>query len=153
MATSKRIFCDTNILLDVLDAERPYHDDAVALLWYAAENPVRVELLASISSFKDAYYILTRLYRDEPKARKTIDELMGGFFTPVDLLASYGSEAMAADEPDFEDALIGVSAEHEEAFILVTRDASAFAHCSVPVMSAAELLAREGFEYESVDWR
>ena len=152
MGTRQRIFCDTNILLDILDAKRACHDDAVALLWYAVENSGHVELLASISSFKDAYYILTRLYRDEPKARKVIADLMGSLVTPVDLLASYGNDAMAADKPDFEDALIGVSAERESAHALITRDKSAFAHCKVPAMSAAEFLAREGFEYEGVEW-
>lgn len=152
MATRKRIFCDTNFLLDVFDVEREHHADAVALLWYAADNPKTVELTASITSFKDAYYILTRLYRDEEEARDSIESVMGDFVRPVDMLASYGAEALATDEPDFEDALIAVSAEHEGASVLISRDKRAFEHCPIPKLSASEFLKQERFDYGVIEF-
>ena len=152
MATKKRIFCDTNILLDAFDPEREHHDDALALLWFAADNPGTIELIASISSFKNAYYILTRLYHSAEEAQASIEGLMGRFIQPVDFLASYGTEALASDEPDFEDALIRASAEHEGVFAIVSRDANAFACSNIPKLSAAELLEREGFDCELVEF-
>lgn len=152
MATRKRVFCDTNLLLDICDAEREHHIDAVALLWYAADNPDAVELVASIASFKDAYHILTRLYHSEPEARDSIKGIMSTIVHPVDLLAAYGIEALATSEPDFEDALIAISAEHERASALISRDKKAFSHCSVPKLSAADFLEQEGFTYDEIDF-
>ena len=152
MAIRKRIFCDTNFLLDVCDAEREAHCDAIALLWYCAENPTTAELVASITSFKDAYYILSRLYKDEELARDSVGRLMGVLVEPLDMLSRYGAEALACDEPDFEDALIRVCAEHEHADILISRDEKAFASCSIPSVSAAGFLKQEGFDYAEMDW-
>ena len=152
MATSKRVFCDTNFLLDIFDPDRTGHGDAVALLWFCAEEPSRAQAICSITSFKDAYYILTRLYKDEHMARSSIEGLMGTFVQPVDMLAEYGTEALRCGEPDFEDGLKRVCAEHEGATTLITRDAKAFAECAIPRMTAAEFLEREGFSYEEIDF-
>lgn len=152
MATKKRIFCDTNILLDILDPERAFHADAVALLWYCADNSGQMEAIASITSFKDAYYILSRLYKDADQARESIAGIMGSFIQPVDMLAAYGAEAISPGEPDFEDGLIRACAERERASVLVTRDVRAFSGSPIPAMTAAEFLAQEGFDYEVIDW-
>jgi len=152
MATKKRVFCDTNFLLDVFDPERACHIDAVALLWYCADNPDKATMMTSITSFKDAYYIMCRLYKDELRARESIVSLMGTFIEPVDMLACYGAEATSSGEPDFEDGLIRACAEHEHASVLITRDEKAFSGASVPAMSAATFLAQEGFDYDVIDW-
>ena len=152
MATSKRIFCDTNFLLDVFDPDRTGHGDALALLWYCAEDPSRAQAIASITSFKDAYYILTRLYKNEQLARSSIEGLMGTFVQPIDMLAEYGAEALICNEPDFEDGLIRICAEHEGATAIITRDTSAFAGCIIPHMTAAEFLDREEFTYAEIDF-
>lgn len=152
MATKKRVFCDTNFLLDILDPERTCHNDAVALLWYCADNPDKATAIASITSFKDAYYIMRRLYKDEPRAREGIAALMGVFIEPVDMLERYGAEAINSDEPDFEDGLIRACAEHEHASVLITRDEKAFSGASVPAMSASSFLAQEGFDYNVIEW-
>ena len=152
MATKQRLLCDTNYLLDVFDPERAAHADAVALLWYQTENPDAIELVAPIASFKDAYYILSRLYKDEQLARASIEGIMDVFVTPVDMLASYGAEALASGEPDFEDALVRACAEHEGAATLITRDERAFRESPVPALSAAAFLERQGFSYAEVDF-
>ena len=151
MATKQRVFCDTDHLLDVFDTQREHHSDAIALLWYCADSTSNIELIASITSFKDAYYILTRLYKSEPVARKSIANIMWQFIWPVDMLSRYGKEALSSDESDFEDGLIRACAEHEGATVILTRDKKAFATCSIPAMPAADFLAREGFDYTLVD--
>lgn len=152
MATEKRVFCDTNFLLDVFDKDRARHDEALALLWYAELNSPKVKLVASITSFKDAYYILRRLYHDESSARESISDIMTAVVSPVDMLAAYGYEAMASDEPDFEDALIRACAEHEGAYAIISADEAAFKGSVVPALSARAFLDREGFDYETIDW-
>ena len=134
---ARYLFLDTNALLDLCDKDRPGHD-AMRRLATRALSHEGVELHASISSFKDLYYILSRLYKDEGRARLAVERMMGSLVAPVDLLASYGPAALACGEPDFEDGLIRISAEREGADVLVTRDAKAFAGSSVAHMSAQQ---------------
>ena len=150
MGTEQRIFCDTNYLLDVYDPQRSRHEAAIALLWYAELNAPSVKLLASISSFKDAYYILSRLYRDERHARESIESLMGTYIEPVDMRAAYGPEALSSNEPDFEDGLIRACAEHENARVIITADERAFEHSPIPSMSASAFLERQGFDFSTI---
>lgn len=152
MATRQRVLCDTNILLDIFDRERPAHEDALALLWYAVECPEQIELIAPISSFKDAYYVLGRLYHSEQVARESIQDIMGGIIAPVDMLASYGPRALSLDEPDFEDALVRVCAEDEGVAVIVSGDKKAFEKATVPSMTASQFLDKEGFDYEQISW-
>ena len=152
MATRKRLFCDTNFILDICDKDRVGHADSIALLWYCSDNAGAVQLIASITSFKDAYYILSRLYKSRLEARDSIELIMGTFIEPVDMLSRFGSEAILSNEPDFEDGLIRACAEHEDADVIITRDENAFANCDIPSMSAAAFLAQVGFSYDVVDF-
>ena len=61
---TRYVFLDTNALLDLCDKDRPGHD-AMRQLANRSISHRDVELHASISSFKDLYYILSRLYKDE----------------------------------------------------------------------------------------
>ncbi len=65
---------------------------------------------------------------------------MGRAIMPVDLCASYGTFALESEEPDFEDALIRITAEQERVDVIVSRDKSAFVGSSIPRMSAGEVL-------------
>lgn len=138
--TCKRILVDTNILLDFCDANRPSHDDAVALVHEGVRRE-DVAILASIGSYKDAYYILTRLYKDEHVARTVIKGLMNDAgIAPVDMLAAYGNLAVESDEPDFEDGLIRATAECEAVDMIATRDVAAYARSRIPHLDAAGCL-------------
>ena len=136
---TRYVFLDTNALLDLCDKDRPGHD-AMRQLARRSISHRDVELHASISSFKDLYYILSRLYKDEHRARLAVEKMMGPLVAPVVLLASFGQTALACDEPDFEDALIRISAEREGADVLLTRDSAAFLGSSVAKKSPAELV-------------
>lgn len=152
MATRKRIFCDTNFILDVCDKDRAAHADSIALLWYCSDNFATSRLIASITSFKDAYYILSRLYKDSAEARDSIELIMGTFIEPVSMLSNYGPEALLSDESDFEDGLIRVCAEHEDADVIITRDDRAFTSCSIPSMTSGTFLKQVGFSYDVIDF-
>lgn len=153
MATNKEVLLlDTSIILDIVDPNRAGHVDAAALLMYASENPKSVELTCCVSSYKDAYYILTRLYKNEPDARDVVKQLMTCLVQPSDLLASYGANAIEGNEPNFEDGLIRECAENLDAAVIVTRDASAFEHSLIPHMDAAAYLSKKQFDYAVIDF-
>ena len=152
MATRGRVLLDTNILLDVFDEARVGHDDALALLWYATLDPCAEELCASVTSYKDAYYILCRLYKNESLAREKITYLYENAITPLDMRAGYGRVALESDEPDFEDGLLRALAEAEGMDAIVTRDSTAYANCSITHMDAGTFLSARGFNYDIIDF-
>jgi len=115
-------------LIDYCDPARADHADAVRLVGLASErNDVR--LLALVSSLKDVYFILSRLYKDEGKAREAVRILMDDCFEIVDLLAVSGRIAVDSDEPDFEDGLVRATGEALHVDAIVSRDQGAF-HCA-----------------------
>ncbi len=136
----RKLLVDTNILIDAFDVDRPAHDDAVSLLSACGEQN-DLEAIAPISSFKDMYYILSRLYKNERLAREAVECLMGRAVTPVDLCGSYGYDVLESDEPDFEDALIRIAAEREGADAIVSRDEHAFEGSAVVRMTAEQVLS------------
>lgn len=125
---------DTNIILDYLCANRPEHRSAVDALEAIYEEPgcMPVVLLATL---KDAYYIMNRVYHNEPIVRQRLQ----GFAEIVEfaeLTTPVVRAAFVSDESDFEDAIVRVTAEHMGARAILTRDADAYKHSHVPCMDA-----------------
>ena len=142
MATDTRLLVDTNIILDYCDFNRKEHADAVRLVEYAAGGAA--ELLVLVSSLKDVYYVLRRLYADEATAREAIRLISRDAFTPVDLVVAYSAASLESNEPDYEDGLVRAAAEALRVQAIVTRDDKAFTRSFIPSMNAAETLERLG---------
>ena len=94
--------------------------------------------IASPSSLKDAYYLLTRQF-DEPTARSAIKYLL-------DLLVvmPFDGEgcliAAESNEPDFEDGMIRAMAELNHVSFILTRDKAAFRNSTVRKLTCREYL-------------
>lgn len=130
----RTVLLDTNVLIDYIDISRPEHANAVAAVHLAASMGIR--MIAPTGSYKDAYYILRRVLKSEPTARKLISHLIDAdYIKPVDLKARYLRPALAPNEPDFEDGLIRQTAESEAADLILTRDMNAFDTSPVRPMS------------------
>ncbi|KAB7789701.1 PIN domain-containing protein [Bifidobacterium leontopitheci] len=135
-----KLLFDTNILLDVCDDKRvPFHEHGIMLLERTVLHP-DIEIMASVASLNDVYYVLRRRFADERASREVIGKLMG-ILEIRPLLERHVRTAYASDEPDFEDGLIRAVAEDSGVDIIVTRDAKAFQHCAIPSMDAAQCLA------------
>lgn len=131
---SRRVFFDTNALLDAVDERRPGSEAACKALQYC--NGGGDMGLVAPMSLKDVYYILGK-QRGEALARDAINYLMGLFivepFGAADCMKSIKS-----DEPDFEDGLIRACAELNEATFILTRDKNAFRHSTVRSLTCEE---------------
>lgn len=137
-----RILLDTNALLDFLSLDRSAHEETAAALRACMERPsARVYVCAG--SLKDAYYIYERHYGNEADARRKI-QLVRSAFEPVDLTSALVDQALASDEPDFEDGLIRAAAESVRADGILSRDEGAFLSGPVRRMTAADVLERLG---------
>lgn len=131
-----RLLLDTNILLDVMDKQRPQCEEAREVLTRC--NGGGDIGLVSPSSLNDAYYILRRL-RGEEMARRIIDQLIE-LVVIVPMSAEECLITVRSDEPDFEDGLIRACAELNEVDFILTRDAAAFKRSRVRSMTCREYL-------------
>lgn len=135
-----RILLDTNVILDYLCATRPCHAQAVELLYSVLESPGGV-LVVSVSSLKDAYYIMCRYYHDESIVHERLHDFLD-IVEVEELTRPIVEAAFASDEPDLENGLIRATAELSGVDVIITRDVAAFANSPIPVMDAATYLAR-----------
>lgn len=131
-----RLLLDTNILLDAILAGRPHAEEAQGVI--ARCNGGGDFGMASGLSLKDVYYIATRAY-GEAWARVAVRHLMGLLVIAPDD-AEVFDRAINSSEPDFEDGIVRVCAELNDADFIVTRDGEAFAASSVRSVSAGEYL-------------
>ena len=112
-----RIAFDTNVLIDAI-ANRADHEAAQSLIMAVAEE--KVSGVISANSVTDIYYIAKKLVGDE-SARNAIWNLMTVFdVAPVDGEAC--ATALSVQMSDYEDAVLAVCAEREEADYIVSRD-------------------------------
>ena len=139
---TKRVFLDTNILLDVLTVRGPFYGDA-ARLWTLAEEGRIVGLISAIS-FGNCYYVLRK-----QAGRANADEAMCHLrdaFKPVELTEQILDQAIDAGFSDFEDALQFHSAVHARAECILTRNPDHFPRAPLSVLSPAEFLAVHPFK-------
>lgn len=133
----KKVFLDTNILIDFLATRNDYLA-ASAIVTMASEG--HFSLLVSSLSFATASYILNAHHK------KTNAEVVAMFalfvkmcnVTPVDSLII--DEAIASQFSDFEDAMQYYSALREGADAIITRNSADFDAAKIDVYEPQQFL-------------
>ena len=125
-----KLFLDTNILVDIAAPNRPQHKEAAEMLSLGVR--AGCEFVASLSSIKDAYFILERHYAPNEAAARRAARLLWSNMTMVELTTEIVGSAFESDEPDFEDAIVRISAEQAGCDAIVSRDAKAFTSSDLP---------------------
>ncbi len=134
MSSVRKVFLDTNILLDVALAERPGWAAANLLLDEIAYG--KIQGLISSHSLKDVYFIMTK-YVGEAAAREYLRAMIE-VFQVVAVDEGICRLALESDEPDFEDGIIRACAEAAHSDVIVSRDVRAFSRSTIRRMSARE---------------
>lgn len=119
-----RVLLDTNVIIDLINLDRPHHKEAQSFLERAIDEGL-YEIVVPLSSLKDAYYILCRHYSCEEWARDDIATVRS-LFEVAELTTTAFDMAAKMDEPDFEDALVYALAHEQGAKAIVSRDVRAF---------------------------
>ena len=135
-----KLLVDTNFLLDVALEHRPGAGDAARLFDLAARGDVAC--CVSPTSLKDFYYISRRDFDDG--VRRSWIALFMDTFAVAALDRGVCAEALASDEPDFEDGIIRALAEGEGCTCIVSRDERAFLGSSIAKTTAGEYLRAFG---------
>ena len=130
----RKIFIDTNILLDVILHRADFYKQAAAI-WADCESR-KVQGYVSAISLNNMHYIMRKKV-DSDTALEYV-RLVLNVFSIVPLDESILRLAVDLPQKDFEDAIQTFSAVQIKADCIVTRDKSHFSNHYMPVISPVE---------------
>lgn len=131
----KKIFLDTNVVIDLLDKREPFYKDAVEIFTLAYKKKVTLfvsPMTYATASFllrkhgKEQIRLLLRNFRQLSKVTVTNEQVV--------------DNALASSFGDFEDALQYYSALKQKVDAIVTRNVADFTQASIPVLTPSEFL-------------
>lgn len=132
----KRIFVDTNILIDLIAERKPFSKQAIEIFEQATVN--KIKLYASSHSIATTYYMLKK-YVDEKELREILLQLLD-FVTVVGIDEAIIKSGLRTKHRDYEDALQILAAGNvDKIYCIVTRNIKDFKTSEVPVFSPDEL--------------
>lgn len=133
----KKIFVDTNILVDLIADRKPFSKFAIEIFNAAEEKKVR--LFTSSHSIATTHYLLKK-YIDEKKLREVLYNLLDYIqVIPIDIETI--KKGLKSKHKDFEDALQMISAYSiDKIDCIVTRNIKDFRDSEIPVLSPEELV-------------
>ncbi len=135
----KKIFIDTNIVLDLLQYREPWIQDTLVLFQMAKDK--EIELIVTDLTFVNVVYIAGKNL-DKRKLHETLVSLKK-LVTVVPIGDACIEKALNGDFVDFEDAVQYFSAKREKVDFILSRDVKGFKMSDIPVMSVSEFL--DGF--------
>jgi predicted nucleic acid-binding protein len=132
----KRIFIDTNIMLDFLGERAPFYEPIAKIATLAEKN--KVTLVISPISFATVNYFLSKfenskIAREKLRKFKIISEICSLDEHTIE-------KGLNSSFEDFEDALQYFSATESECDIIITRNGKDFKRSLLPIMTADEFL-------------
>lgn len=133
----KKLFIDTNIILDLLAKREPFYQSAARL--FSLADKKEIQLFVSALSFANTNYILSKI-NNSNKAREAL--LKFKVLVTIVELNDKIVELSLSDSSftDFEDGLQYYSALKVEADIIITRNLKDFRTASIPVVTAQTYL-------------
>ena len=132
----KKLFFDTNVIIDVMDAREPFFMNSMAVLNLCEAG--KAEGIISTLTFCNISYILRKL--TAPTDLRSNLLIFRNLLTPVDLSASLIDKAIASSISDFEDAIQYYSAQYGKADFIITRNVRRFPKTPIPVLTPTEYL-------------
>jgi predicted nucleic acid-binding protein len=132
----KRVFIDTNIMLDLLGERHPFYNPIAQLASFA--DLKKITIVVSPISFATVNYFLAKF--ESPKAAK---EKLRKFkiITEISKIdESIIEKGLNSNFSDFEDALQYFCAVDSKCDIIITRNGKDFKHSLLPIMTASEFL-------------
>ncbi len=133
----KKVFVDTNILVDLIADRKPFSKFAIQLFLKAEER--KVKLYASSHSIATTHYLLKK-YIDEKDLREVLFNILD-YLNIVAIDLDVLKKGLKSKHKDFEDALQIISAcSVEKIDSIVTRNIKDFKESEIRVLSPDELI-------------
>lgn len=127
----RRVFLDTNVVLDLMARRKPFFEDAKAIFDRSADGEFRI--LLSVLSFWNIFYLM-RKHPGEAKAKADL-AILERLVQVVPAQVADLRGALASSIRDLEDALQLQGAIAAEADLIVTRDTKGFKGSPIKVMA------------------
>ena len=132
----KRVFVDTNIIIDYLAEREPYNLPTLDLFNDMKDS--RYMGMACSLSFVNTHYFLRRELGSTDAVR--LLKKLESFITVLPVDEKVISQALSSDFGDFEDAVQYHSALRGKADVILTRDVRGYKKSKIKVCSAAEFI-------------
>jgi predicted nucleic acid-binding protein len=135
----KRIFLDTNILVDLIADRKPFSKYAVTI-FNAAESK-KIKLFTSSHTIATTYYLLKK-YVDEKGLRQILLGLFD-YITIIPVDEEVLLKGLRSNQKDFEDSIqIYCATSVEKMDCIVTRNLKDFKGSEIPVWAPDELCSK-----------
>lgn len=135
----KKIFLDTNILVDLIADRKPFSKYAVAI--FNASETKKIKLFTSSHTIATTYYLLKK-YVEE----KALRQILLGLFDYVTIIpvnAEVLLKGLRSNQKDFEDSIqIYCATSVEKMDCIVTRNIKDFKGSEIPVLAPDELCSK-----------
>ena len=132
-----KLFLDNNVVLDIFLRREPFFHDSYEAVRRAIEN--EDECFISATAATDIFYILRKSLQSSEKAKEYINALMRlALFS--DVTCNDISDALSADMPDFEDAVLDAVAKRNNADYIITRNTKDFVGSNVCAITPTDFL-------------
>ena len=132
----KKVFLDTNIIVDLIADRRPFSKYAIEIFNKAEEK--KIEIFISSHSIATTHYLLKK-YLDEKPLREVLYNLLD-YLTVVPVDIDVLKKGLRSKHKDFEDAIQVLCASSiEKIDCIVTRNTKDFKDCEILVMTPDEL--------------
>jgi predicted nucleic acid-binding protein len=133
----KKLFIDTNIVIDLLSRREPFYDEAAAL--FSLADRKQIELSVSSLTIANTSYALLR-QMDSIKAKSILRKIRL-IVNTISLDDKIIDLALNDDNfSDFEDALQYFTALENGQDLIITRNLKDFKNSKMPVMTAKQFL-------------
>jgi len=133
----KKLFIDTNIVIDLLAKRKPFYDEAAMLFTLADKQKIRLSV--SALTFTNTNYIL--LQSKKPEEAKLILRKLKLIVQVLSLDEKIvGLSLNDNDFKDYEDALQYFTALENGVDAIITRNLKNFQKAKLPVMTASQFL-------------
>jgi predicted nucleic acid-binding protein len=135
----KKIFIDTNILVDLIADRKPFSKYAIEI-FNLAENK-KIRLYTSSHSIATTYYLLKKFIDD--KSLRGILLSLFEFVTVIPVDEQVLSKGLRSKQKDFEDAIqVYCATTVEKIDCIVTRNIKDFKGVEIPVLAPDELFSK-----------
>jgi predicted nucleic acid-binding protein len=135
----KKVFVDTNIIVDLIADRKPFSKYAIEIFDKAEEK--NINLFTSSHSIATTHYLLKK-YVDEKTLRSVLYSLFD-YITVVEVDTEVLKKGLRSKHKDFEDAIqILCASSIEKLDCIVTRNIKDFRDCELSVLTPDELCGK-----------
>jgi predicted nucleic acid-binding protein len=132
----KKVFIDTNVIVDLIADRKPFSKYAIEIFSNAEKK--KIKLFTSSHSIATTHYLLKK-YLEEKQLRNVLYAILD-YLTVIPVDTEVLKNGLRSKHKDFEDAIQIVCATSVEKMdCFVTRNVKDFRECEIPVLTPDEL--------------